>query len=112
MPIEPWEELRDVAADIVKDALKGFVERQELDAFVKEKTGDYAKEYWSSLHAATEDERKEHLANLEHLKAQVRGEVARLQISISIEAKNTVGRIMETLAGVLIKLAPKILAAI
>ena len=108
----PWDDLGATAAAIVKDALKGFVERQELDEFVKAKAADYAREYWGSLHDATEAERAEHLSNLEHLKAQVKGEVARLQIQISIEAKNTVGRILEAITDVLIKLAPKILAAV
>lgn len=110
--VEPWDDLKDAAVGIVKDALKGFVERQEVDEFVRRKAQDYAREWWGSVHAATEDERSEHAANLGHLKAQVKAEFDRLQIAISVDAKNTVIKILETVGGVLIKLAPKILAAV
>jgi hypothetical protein len=109
---EPWEELAKASFEIAKDALKGFVERQEVDAFAKEKTELFAKEWWGSVHAATEDERKEHEDNLKHLAAQVRGEARRLQIGIAEEAKDTVGRILETVGAFLLKAAPKLLALI
>lgn len=110
---DPWDEIRDEAVGVVKDALKGFVENnREVDDFVKEKASQYAKEYWQSLHAPTDDERKEHADNLDHLKAQVRMEVDRLKIQISVDAKNTVTRVLEAIGGVLIRLAPKLLAAI
>ena len=107
---EEWKELASASLEIVKDSLKGFVERQDVQDFAKEKTELFAKEWWGSTHAGTEDERKEHEANLKHLQAQVRGEARRLQIAISDEAKDTIGRILETVAAVLIKVAPKLLA--
>lgn len=107
---EPWNELAAEAFSIVKDSLKGFIEREEVDAFAKEKTELFAKEWWASLHSATEEERIEHQDNLKHLTAQVRGEARRLQIAISDEAKDTVGRILETVASFLLKAAPKLLA--
>jgi actin-like ATPase involved in cell morphogenesis len=107
---EPWEELAKESFEIVKESLKGFVERQDVDDFVKQKTALFAKEWWGSIHAATEDERKEHEANLKHLTAQVRGEARRLQIAIAEEAKDTIGRILETVAAFLLKAAPKLLA--
>lgn len=109
---EPWKELAQTSFDIAKDALKGFVERQDVDDFAKEKTELFAKEWWGSTHAATEDERKEHEDNLKHLTAQVRGEARRLQIAIADEAKDTIGRILETVAAFLLKAAPVILAAL
>lgn len=109
---EPWKELAQASFEIVKDGLKGFVERQDVDEFAKEKTELFAKEWWASAHADTEDERKEHEANLKHLSAQVRGEARRLQIAISEEAKDTVGRVLETIGAFLLKAAPVILAAL
>jgi hypothetical protein len=107
---EPWRELAKASFDIAKDALKGFVERQEVDDFAKQKTELFAKEWWGSIHAATEEERKEHEDNLKHLTAQVRGEARRLQIAIADEAKDTIGRILETLAAFLLKAAPALIA--
>lgn len=107
---EPWKELAQTSFEIVKDGLKGFVERQDVDQFAKEKTELFAKEWWGSTHAATEDDRAEHEANLKHLTAQVRGEARRLQIAISDEVKDTIGRILETVAAFLLKVAPKLLA--
>lgn len=109
---EPWKELAQASFEIVKDGLKGFVEREDVDEFAKEKTVLFAKEWWNSTHASTEEERKEHEANLKHLTAQVRGEARRLQIAISEEAKDTVGRVLETIGAFLLKAAPVILAAL
>jgi len=107
----PWDGVKDKTIEIIKDALKGFVERAEVDVFVKEKAEQYAREWWGSVHGATEDEKAEHLANLEHIKAQTRAEVDRLQIQISVDAKNTIIKILEAVGGVLLKVAPKLLAA-
>lgn len=109
---EPWDEIRDAAVATVKDALKGFLEREEVDRFVRDKSADYAREWWHSTRAATEDERREHLENLEHLKAQIRSEVDRLAIAVSVDARNTLTRVLETVGGVLIKVAPALLKAI
>jgi hypothetical protein len=107
---EPWRELAQTSFGIAKDALKGLVERQEVDDFAKEKTELFAKEWWGSVHAATEEERKGHEDYLKHMTAQVRGEARRLQIAIADEVKDTVGRILETIAAFLLKAAPKLMA--
>lgn len=41
---DPWEALAAESFSIVKDSLKGFVERAEVDVFIKEKTDAYARE--------------------------------------------------------------------
>lgn len=109
---EPWDEIKDQVFSIIKDSLKGFVEKAEVDEFIKEKAQQYAKEWWGSTHAPTDAEKDEHKANLEHLKAQTKAEVARLQIQISVDAKNTIIRILEAVGGMLIKVAPTLIAAI
>jgi len=106
---EPWKDLAASAFESVKDALKGFVERQEVDEFAKEKTELLAKEGWAILTAASPEEKAEHEANLKHLTAQVRGEARRLQIALPEEVKDSIGRILETLGGFLLKAAPHLL---
>jgi hypothetical protein len=109
----PWDEVKDAAVATVKDALRGFVDgNAQVDDFVKDRAEQYAKEWWGSVHAATEAERAEHATNLEHIKAQVKGEFARLQVAIAADARNTVVRVLEAVGGALIRIAPKILAAI
>jgi len=108
---EPWDGVRDQVFSIVKDALNGFVERAEVDAFVREKAQEYSREWWGSIHGASEEEKAEHFSNLEHIKAHVKSEFDRLQIQISVDAKNTIVKILEAVGGILIKVAPKLLAA-
>src|SRR3989304_9154901 len=104
---DPWEALAAESFSIVEDSLKGFGERAEVDVFVKEKAEAYAREWWVSVNAATEEVRKEHEDNLKHLAAQVRGEARRLQIALAEEVKDTIGRILEAVGGFLLKAAPK-----
>jgi hypothetical protein len=106
---DPWEALAAESFSIVKDSLKGFVERAEVDVFIKEKTDAYAREWWGSVNAATEEVRKEHADNLKHLAAQVRGEARKLQIALAEEVKDTIGRILEAVGGFLLRAAPKLL---
>jgi len=110
MPDEAWKDLAAATLKTVQDSLKGFLESSDVDKFAKEKTESFAREWWGSIHAATESDRAEHEANLKHLNAQVRGEARRLQIAISDEAKDTLGRVLETVGGFLIQAAPKLLA--
>ncbi len=109
---DPWKELASESFAIVKESLKGFIEREEVDRFAMEKTEAYAREWWGSTHATTEEDRKEHEANLRHLTAQVCGEARRLQIAVAEEVKDTVGRILEAVGAMLLRVAPKILAAL
>jgi hypothetical protein len=109
---DEWKEIANQALDIFKSSLKDFVDRQDVDQFAKERLEQYAKEWWASRTAATDTERAEHSANLVHLVAQARGEARRLQIAISSEAKDMIGRILETVGGALVKLAPTLLSLI
>lgn len=109
---DEWKEVAKQAFGIFKDSLKGFVENEEVDEFAKERIEMYAQEWWSAQKASTPEEKAEHEANLKHLVAQARGEARRLQIGISTEAKDTVGRILETVGGLLIKVVPTIIAAL
>ncbi len=109
---DEWKAVADQALDIFKSSLKDFVSNQHVDQFAKERIEQYAKEWWASRTAATDAERAEHSANLVHLVAQARGEARRLQIAISTEAKDVIGRILETVGGVFVKLAPTLLSLI
>jgi hypothetical protein len=105
-------EIAAAALEVFKGSLTGFIERQEVDEFAKERIQGYTREWWAARTAATEAERQEHEANLRHLVAQARGEARRLQIAISTEAKDTIGRVLETIGGMLIKALPIIIAAL
>lgn len=109
---DEWKTVAKEAFGIFKDSLTGFVENQEVDDFAKERIDQYAQEWWGSIHADTDELKDEHKANLKHLVAQARGEARRLQIGISTEAKDTIGRILETVGGLLIKVVPSIIAAL
>ncbi len=102
----------DAALGIFKDALKGFVENEKVVEFGKEHIKAYAEEAWAAKKASSPEEKAEHEANLRHLIAQARVEARRLQIAISEEAKDTVGRVLETVGNMILKFGPKILAGL
>ncbi len=106
------DKIADQAFDVFKDALKGFVEDQEVDTFAKERIKKYAQESFYALKASSDAEKAEHEANLKHLVAQARGEARRLQIAISSDAKEAVGSVLETIGNIFLKVAPKLLAAL
>lgn len=109
----PWDDLADASFTAIKDSLKGLVENNaDVEAFAKEHAQDYAREWWSAKKAGSDAERKEHENNLKHLIAQARGRARRLQIALSEEVKDTLGRILETVGNVLLTVGPKILAAL
>ncbi len=95
----------EAAYKAVKAALQNYIEREEVLGYAKAVAELYAKEYAAVLSATTEDERNEHMANLGHLRAQVRGEVRRLQLAISEDAVNTATRVIEAAGGLLLELA-------
>jgi hypothetical protein len=111
MPID-YKEIASKSFDVFKESLKGFVDNQEVDTFAKERIESYAKEWWAAMNAATDEDRQEHEANLKHLVAQARGEARRLQLAISTEAKDLIGRLLENAGGLLIKVVPYIIAAL
>ncbi len=108
---DPWDEIAESAVAVVNESLKGFIENADVQEFAKEQAKDYAREWWNAKRASTDAEREEHEANLKHLVAQARGRARRLQISISTEAKDVLGRVLEAVGNSLITIAPKILAA-
>ena len=109
---DEWKSVAKEAFGIFKDSLKGFVENQEVDDFAKERIEQYAQEWWAAQKASTPEEKAEHEANLKHLVAQARGEARRLQIAISTEAKDTIGRLLEMAGSLFIKVVPSIIAAL
>lgn len=109
---EGAKEVAAAAFEVFSDSLKGYVENQEVDDFAKERIKQYTQEWWGSRNAGTEAERKEHEANLKHLIAQARGEARRLQIGIATEAKDAIGRALEMAGNFLLKVVPKVLAAL
>ncbi len=111
MPVEV-KEVAEKAFDAFKDALKGFVDSQEVDEFAKGQIKLYAQESLAALRASTPEKKAEHETNLKHLVAQARGEARRLQIAITTEAKNSIGQVLETIGGMFIKVLPVIIGAL
>lgn len=101
---EPEENLADAATAAIIDALKGFLEREEVKEFAAAQAKVLAREFYRAQTAATEAEKAEHLANIEHLRAQVKGEAARLVLAVSNEARDTLRRVVEGAAGFLAEL--------
>ena len=106
------KEITENAFAAFKDALKGFVDSEEVDTFAKGQIKMYAGESWAALKASTPEKKAEHEANLKHLVAQARGEARRLQIALTTEAKNSIGQVLETIGGMLIKVLPSVVAAL
>jgi hypothetical protein len=105
-----YKEIADLALETIREEVKGFVEREELDTFAKEKAAQYAKELALAAAAGDGREKQEHLNNLKHLRAQVKGEFARLNLKITANAKVVVERLISGVFGILEKLAPKLLS--
>jgi len=109
---EEAKKIAQAAFSVFKDSLTGFVERQDVDEFARERVEQYTQEWWAAKTATTDEDRAEHEQNLKHLVAQARGEARRLQIAISQEAEDTVGRVLETVGGMILKVLPAVIAAL
>lgn len=106
---DEWDALRDTIVETLRSTLKDFVADAQVDEFVKEKAAQWAREKWLSQTEKDEAKKAEHLANLGHLAAQVAGEAAALEIKASRTAKALIGKVLEAAAGLLLRLAPKLL---
>lgn len=90
----PWDGAAKAALSIVQEALKGFVERREVDSFACERTALFAREWYLARRASSDSERADHVSHLEYLLERTLPEARRLPVSISVEAKDTVGRVL------------------
>jgi glutaredoxin 2 len=81
--------------DGITEELKGFVERQEVQEYAKEKAEQIAK-YLAQRVSATDQEAQQIDDTIKHLKAQVKGEVSRLQLALVVEVEDTIVRIVRT----------------
>ena len=102
---EEWDELADAAYSSFKEALRGLVEREDVEEFAKEKASQLAKETWLAKTATDEALKQEHLTNIEFINSQIKGKFYQLQIEIAIEAKDTVVRVLNGLGDFLLNLA-------
>lgn len=110
---EPWDALQAELLVVLKDGVKEFLgeTRPELEAFLKEKAVEMAREKWRSLNASTESERGVAETNLRHLAAQVGGKVAELKLATTRRAHELIVKLVETTAGILLRIAPGMLGA-
>lgn len=108
---DPWSSLYGEVLATLKDGVASFLKdtKPELEAFLKEKALQIAKEKWRSLNAPTDVEREVAEVNLRHLAAQVGGKVVELQLAATKEAQNLLVKVLEVAAGILIRIGPEIL---
>ena len=104
MPEEKWEKLADAAFESFKASLKGLVEREDVEAFAREKAKQLAKEAWLAQTATDETVKAEHLSNVEFIKSSIKGKFYQLEIEIAIEAKDTIVRVLNGLGDLIINL--------
>lgn len=109
---EPWKDLEDAVLATLRESVKDFLDDVYIDDFLKAKSIEFAREKYMAESSSDPVIRQEHLDNLKHLKAQVAGEAATLQIAMSTAAHHTFVKILETAAGLLVKVAPSILGAL
>ena len=102
---EPWDELKDVVLGSIKESLKEFADRQEVQDFAKEKAKDFAKQKYLAATAKDESKRREHEANLKHLLSQVVGEACRLEVAVAYEAREWIGKVLRVAGEMLLRTA-------
>jgi Mg-chelatase subunit ChlD len=110
---EPWDALQAELLIVLTDGIKGFLKetKPELEAFLQEKAVEMAREKWRSLNASTESERGVAETNLRHLSAQVGGKVAELKLATTRHAEELIVKLVETAAGILLRIGPGMLGA-
>ena len=110
----PWDELGGQVLSLLKQSVSDFVssEKPEVEAFLRDKAAEIARQTWISLNGTSEEEKQTARENLRHLKAQVIMEAASLQIVATAKALGLLSKVFDVVANFLIQYAPKILAAL
>jgi hypothetical protein len=111
----PWDGLATELLGTLKTSISDFVdqEKPELEAFLKEKAQDLAKQTWITVDPnAVEADKSIARENIRHLKAQVILEAADLKIVATARAVGLLSKVFETVGNFLIQYGPKILAAL
>jgi len=108
---EVWDPLKDEVMDTLEGGVSGLVGTltPEIKKFLSEQAQKGAMWKWLSIHGGTAELRAEADVNLKHLRAQARGETARMLYSASDDVKKTVGSLLETVLFFLLKVSPKLL---
>ena len=101
------DKIIEIFRDSVDEALKGYLERQEVREFAEAQAKVYAREFLAAQKATTVEKKEEHLGNLKHLRAQTKGEIARLALGISKEAENVVVKVLNAVGTVLMEIMKK-----
>jgi hypothetical protein len=108
-----WEPLKDDVLDVLRDAVKDFVdvEKPEVKALLAEVAEMGAKQTWLIVNG-NDAEREQAPGNLRSLKAHVIIDIADATIVASKELRAAFIKIVETVGLFLLKNAPKLIAAI
>jgi hypothetical protein len=108
---EEWKGLEEKVLSILKDGVSSFSDdiKSEAMPYLREKAKQIAREKWASINAATDAEKETAKRNLEHLSAQVEGEIIRLKLAATDRAKDLLGKVFDVAIDSIIKIVPKLL---
>lgn len=109
----PWDKLADELLGTLKTSVSDFVdtEKQEVVDFLKQKSVEIAKQTWISLNG-TDEERSEAVSNLRHLKAQVVGQAASIELVATTAAVKLLGKVFEVVVNFALQHGAKLLLAL
>lgn len=108
-----WDDLANQLLGTLKTSVSDFVdaEKPEVEAFLKEKAAQIAKQTWLSQ-SGTDEEKAEAISNLRHLKAQVIMQAASLEIVATTAAVKLLGKVFEVVTNFALQYGAKLLASI
>jgi hypothetical protein len=108
---ELWDGLAAEVEALLKSEIEDFKDevKAEAEPFIKDKAVMIAKMTWKSKNGATESERNAAVKNLEHLAAQVQGEVIRLQLATTKRALDLLGKVLSVVASTILRVAVPVL---
>jgi hypothetical protein len=109
----PWDKLSGELLETLKISVHDFIdtEKQEVVDFLREKSVEIAKQTWVSLNG-TDEERAEAIGNLRHLKAQVVGQAASMELVATTAAVKLLGKVFEVVVNVALQYGVKLLVAL
>jgi len=111
---EPWEPLKDEVLALLKEGIQEIASelKPEVQAFLEDIAIQGAKEKWRALNASDPSERAIAESNLRHLRGQAVAEMKKQKLAVTSWAEGLLGKTLDIALGFLVKVAPKLLAAV
>lgn len=109
--MDPWGELEKEILGVLEDGVRDFAEetKGEIGDFLKKKAKQIAEQKWISINAVTPEARSMAKSNLGHLRAQVKGEVARLHLAATQQAQDLLSSVLGVTLEFVRRIAPSLL---